>query len=94
MSQGPALASVLVAAMATADRSVDFEGMFEIVGLLERMEVDGVQRESSFGLPSCFYISKTAYRSLHPGVFCLCRVQVVGEKSHGRLSQMQLRGLD
>jgi hypothetical protein len=29
MSQGPALASVLVAAIASADRRVDLEGMIE-----------------------------------------------------------------
>ena len=63
------MARVLVATMATADRSVDFEGMFEIVGLLERMEVDDVQSESSFGRTSCFYISTSTFRILCPTIF-------------------------
>ena len=70
MSQGPALASVLVATMATADRSVDLEGMLEIVGLLERMNVDDVRSDLTFERPSCFYISTSAYRLLCPGMFC------------------------
>jgi hypothetical protein len=69
MSQGPALASVLVATMVRADRSVDLEGIFEDAELLGRMEVDDVQIQLSFGGSSCFYISTSPYRILCPGIF-------------------------
>ena len=63
------MARVLVATMATADRSVDLEGMFDVVEQLERIEVDDVQSEPSFGRTSCFYISTSTCRILCPAIF-------------------------